>query len=292
MHYDKTVYRPPLEAYTLLLQVTSGCSHNSCTYCSMYNGVTFKMSPMEEILQDLEEARMTTPNIERIYLLNGDPFVLSFDKLKHIAELVNEYLPNCKTITMYASISSVKNKSVEELKELRKLGINQLYFGIETGHDEILSSINKGNTASEAIEQLNKLKEANMDFISIIMYGVGGKDKGEENAIKTAELLNSVSSLGIFLMNLNVLPNTPLFDEMQRGEFVEASEVEKLIELRKLIEKLEVKRDTFITSMHMSNYVPINGSLPQDKDKILKDLDEAIKAGQTGELQFEKRQIR
>ena len=192
MKYDEVIYRPPSEAYTLLLQVTSGCSHNKCTYCNMYKDVLFKTESLEQIEKDLIEAKKTHKNTEKIYLLNGDPFSLSADKLKDIAKLIHKHLPNCQTISMYASISNIENKTMEELKELRALGINDLYIGVETGFDESLKHINKGNTSKEAIEQLQRLNEASIEFISIIMYGVAGKGKGIANALATAKLLNSV----------------------------------------------------------------------------------------------------
>lgn len=289
MHYDEMIYRPPTEAYTLLLQITSGCSHNECSFCDMYRAVKFKPSPISEIIDDLEEAYIKYPDTERVYLLNGDPFVLSFEKLREIALLIRKYLPKCETITMYASIDSVKNKTVEQLKELRSLGINELYFGIETGHNETLASINKGNTAEDSLEQLKKLNEANMDFLSIIMYGVAGKGKGVENAVATAKLLNEVKTMAIGPMNLNVMAGTPLFEQVQRGEFTEADDLEKLIELKTLIENLDVKNNTFFTCMHISNLVSLNGYLPQDKETFLKSLNETIIGINIGKIKLNKK---
>ncbi|MFV0519086.1 MAG: radical SAM protein [Lachnospirales bacterium] len=289
MHYDEKIYRPPTEAYTLLLQVTSGCSHNKCIFCNMYEGVKFKVSPIEEIIQDLSEIKLKAPNTKRIYLLNGDPFSLSFEKLKEIAILIKEYLPLIEVITMYASINSVKNKSVEELRILRELGINELYFGIETGFDEALENINKGNSSFDAIEQLLKLNNAKMDFYSIIMYGVAGENLGVTNAICTANLLNKVKTLGIGLMNLSVMEGTKLYDRVQEGSFIEASDLEKVKEIRAFIQELEVKSETFLTCIHISNLLSLEGNLPYDKDKFLKQLDEAIKAIIEGKKELNKR---
>lgn len=181
--------------------MTSGCSHNKCSYCSIYKNIPFKIESLEQIEKDLIEAKKTHINTERIYLLNGDPFSLSADRLKS-----------------------------KELKELRALGINDLYIGVETGLDESLKRINKGNTSKEAKEELQRLNEASIDFISIIMYGVAGRGKGTENALANANLLNSVRSKAIALMNLTLIPDTDLYEEAKRGDFIEASEKEKLIE--------------------------------------------------------------
>lgn len=276
MKYDEVIYRPPSEAYTLLLQVTSGCSHNKCTYCNMYKDVQFKTESLEQIEKDLVEAKVSHKSTKKIYLLNGDPFSLNTNKLKSIAKLIHKHLPDCETISMYSSIKSIENKSIEELKELRALGIDDLYIGIETGRDESLEYINKGNISREAVEQLQKLNQASIDFISIIMYGIAGKNRGIENALATADLLNSVRSKAIALMNLTLIPDTDLYQEAIRGNFIEASEQEKLIEVRTLIENLDLKDETLFSSIHISNIEPINGILPRDKEIFIDRLNKVI----------------
>lgn len=242
----------------------------------MYKDVQFKVESLEQIEKDLIEAKKRHKNTERIYLLNGDPFALSTDKLKSIARLIHQYLPNCETISMYASIDNIKNKTIEELHELRALGINDLYIGIETGYDQALKHINKGNTAKEAAKQLQRLNEASIDFISIIMYGVAGQGKGIENALATAELLNSVRSKAIAVMNLTLIPGTTLYQETIKGDFVEASEQEKLIEVKTLIENLDLKDDTLFSSIHISNLQSLNGILPRDKQVFIDKLKKVI----------------
>lgn len=276
MKYDKNIYRPPSEAYTLLLQVTSGCSHNDCTYCSMYEDVQFKTETLEQIEKDLIEAKALHKDTERIYLLNGDPFSLSASRLKSIAGLIHKHLPKCKTISMYASIKNIENKTIEELKELRALGINDLYIGIESGNDRALKYMNKANTSSQAIEELQKLNRASIDFISIIMYGIAGKGKGVENALDTAKLLNSVRSKAIAVMNLTLIPGTDLFQEAMKGNFIEASQKEKLIEVKTLIENLHLKDETLFSSIHMSNIESLNGILPRDKEAFINRLNKVI----------------
>ena len=276
MKYDEMIYRPPSEAYTLLLQVTSGCSHNKCSYCNMYKGVQFKTETLEQIEKDLIEAKVAHKDTKRIYLLNGDPFALSADRLKSIAKLIHKHLPNCETISMYASIDNIKTKTSQELKELRALGINDLYIGVETGSDPALEHINKGNTSKEAARHLKRLNEASVDFISIIMYGVAGQGKGIENALATGELLNSVRSKAIAVMNLTLIPGTDLYEEYMRGDFIQASEQEKLIEVKTLIENLHLKDQTLFSSIHMSNIESLNGILPRDKETFIDRLSTVI----------------
>lgn len=276
MKYDNIIYRPPSEAYTLLLQVTSGCSHNKCSYCNMYKDVQFKTESLEQIEKDLIEAKKFHANTKKIYLLNGDPFALSANKLKLIAELIRKHLPHCETISMYSSIKNIQDKTTEDLKALKALGINDLYIGIETGHDESLRHINKGNTSQEAREQLQRLNNASIDFISIIMYGVAGQGKGVENALATAELLNSVRSKAIALMNLTLIPGTELYQEVIAGNFVEASQQEKLVEVKTLIENLNLKDQTLFSSIHMSNLESLNGILPRDQQSFIDRLNKVI----------------
>ena len=242
----------------------------------MYKDVQFKVESLQQIEKDLIEAKKYHKNTKRIYLLNGDPFSLSADKLKAIARLIHKHLPNCETISMYASIDNIKSKTKEELEALRALGINDLYIGVETGYDQALKHINKGNTAKEAANQLQRLNEASIDFISIIMYGVAGQGKGVENAIATAELLNSVQSKAIAVMNLTLIPTTTLYQESIKGDFVESSQQEKLIELKILIENLDLKDDTLFSSIHISNIESFNGILPRDKQVFIDKLNKVI----------------
>lgn len=278
MHYDEVIYRPPLEANTILLQVTSGCSHNKCTYCGMYKDVKFELASLEQIEADLKELSMIKTTITRIYLLNGDPFSLSAARLKEIALLIKKYLPKCKTISMYASISGIKTKTTQELEELKSLGINDLYFGIESGNDEILKKINKGTTAQESIEQLLRLNQVGISFFSIIMYGIAGKSQGIANAIDTAKLLNQVKSKGIFPMSLTLTPGTQMHNDYLKGNFEPATELERLVELKTFIEHLDLKTSTVFSGQHPTNTVPLSGILPRNKEDLIATLDDFIQS--------------
>lgn len=288
MHYDDFIYRPPTEEDTTLLQVTSGCSHNKCTYCNMYEGVSFKCSPIEDVEEDLKQIRDKEPYTKRLFLLNGDPFSLEFQKLKEIMLLIKKYLPYCETVTTYASVNSMKNKTVDELKELRRLGINHLYIGVETGHNEILKFIKKESTTEDAEEQLKKLNDAKIDFIAIVMYGIAGAGKGKENAKATATLMNKVKMAGIGPMNLNILRGTSLHKQVEKGEFREASDVEKLIELRTLVEELNQKEEMLFACIHMSNLLNLQGVLPTDRERFLTEINTLIESLENNEIYFEK----
>jgi radical SAM superfamily enzyme YgiQ (UPF0313 family) len=275
MHYEGTIYRPPVEANSLLLQVTVGCAHNKCTFCNMYKDVCFRMEKLEQIEEDLKEARRYYKKVERIFLVNGDAFVLKADYLKAIAIKIREYFPECNTITMYSSIQNIKSKTDEELKELRALGINDLYVGIESGSDEVVARINKGHTVQEAIEQLQRLNEANINHMALLMLGVAGKGKGIENAKATAEFLNVTKPKLIWVGTLAVFPGTKLQEEVEAGTFVEASEIENLIEEKTLIENIQLENVPFY-GVHPTNAIPVAGILPRDKEKMLEALEYGI----------------
>ena len=164
MHYTGQVYRHPIEANTPLLEVTAGCSHNKCSFCTMYRETPFKVSPYTHIEEDLIEMKQRYGDVSKIFLVNGEPFILSTDKLIVIGELINKYFPNIETITCYVSIKSLKNKTVNDLKKLKALGYNELHVGLESAYDPALVQMNKGFIQKEAYECLTKVKEAGMKW--------------------------------------------------------------------------------------------------------------------------------
>ena len=290
MHYTGTIYRPPAEAKTLLLQVTVGCSHDGCTFCSMYKDVPFRIEPIEQIEEDLQESRSVRPDAKRVYLVGGDPFVLSLERLKIIAQKIKEYLPQCETISMYARVTNIKTKTTEELKELRSLGINYLYIGIETGHDETLTRIHKGNTADEAVEQCKRLEDAGIAYHGIYLNGLAGHSKGEISAFETAKLFNQLRPKSIGITSLILIPGTDLYQQKLNGEFVEATEFERVQELKYFIEHLET--DTKVFANHVSMATPVIGKIPEDKPKMLKVLQDTIDDFDEDELRQYREQLK
>ena len=268
MHYTGTIYRPPFEARSLLLQVTTGCSHNRCSFCTMYRDEPFRVEPLEQIEEDLAEARQYVPNVTRVFLENGDPFALSADRLEQIAVMIHAYLPRVETIAMYASIKNVIGKSDEELRRLRNLGINELNIGVESGLDEALSYMNKGYTAAQAKYELNRLKSAGIDYGANIILGCAGPERRHENAAATAALLNETKPYLIFTGTIHSDPGCPLYEDMQSGRFVESTFGEYLDEEEELLERLDLT-DCYLFGLHPSNIVTMHGNLPEDKAAML-----------------------
>ena len=268
MHYTGTIYRPPFEARSLLLQVTIGCSHNKCSFCTMYRDEPFRVEPLDQIEGDLVEARQYVPNVTRVFLENGDPFALSADRLEQIAVMIHAYLPRVETIAMYASIKNVIGKSDEELRRLRNLGINELNIGVESGLDEALSYMNKGYTAAQAKYELNRMKSAGIDYGANIIIGCAGPERRHENAVATAALLNETKPYLIFTGTIHSDPGCPLYEDMQSGRFVESTFGEYLDEEEELLELLDLS-DCYLFGLHPSNIVTMHGNLPEDKAAML-----------------------
>ena len=250
MHYTGPVYRPPFEAKSLLLEVTAGCSHNSCAFCTMYRDVPFSVSPLEQVEADLCEAAKRVPYTTRVFLENGDPFVLSTDKLLKIAELIHKHLPRVETIAMYASVNNIKSKKQKELELLRAAGINELNIGVESGLDEALLRLNKGYTADEAVREFLRLKEAGMDYGANIILGAGGSGQYLENAQETAGLLNAMQPYLIFTGTIHADPGCPLYDDLASGRFTENTTEQYFAEEETLLELLTVQDCLYLGFIH------------------------------------------
>ena len=273
MHYTGPIFRPPWEANTPLLQVTVGCSHNKCKFCSMYKDVQFKVSPMKEIEEDLAEIRELYPNVERIYLLGADPFALSFEKLKAIIMKIKEYLPECNSISMFSRTSNLKNKTIDQLKELRSLGVTDLVTGPESGDDETLLMVNKKQTSSDIVEQCKKLEAARIKYTVTFLNGLAGSTRSKAHAIESAKTYNQIKPTFTGTGGLTLFPETDLYREAQQGKFDDLTELERIIELKTFLEHLNT--DTYILSHHTST-VYIEGKFPENKQTMLDKIQHAI----------------
>ena len=289
MHFSCGIVRPPYEANSCFLQVTSGCSHNSCRFCTFYKEAPFSVSPDSEIIEDLQEIKRTGIKIKRIFLQGADPFVLTFEKLKHIMELINTYLYKGISVGCYSRVDSLKNKTVEQLKELKNIGFDMIVFGIESGDDFVLEKMNKGYKSNDILEQLSKMDKAGMHYSVIFLYGLGGHNYGMKSAINTAEILNKLSPSRVLASGLSIFPDTPLMAEIKRGEFIEADETEKIKELKTFVSSLNIQ--TVLDATNVSNLAPVFGILPDDKDKILNILNAALDKYNEQYLRFQRKNM-
>ncbi len=290
MHYTGTIWRPPYEAASLLLEVTAGCTHHKCKFCTLYNDLPFKfkMSPIENVEDDLKEVKKALKgghcrHFKRVFLTGANPFVLSYNKLRTIAELIHTYLPSVKSIGSFARITDITLKTDKELTELYALGYDGLTIGIETGDDKALQFMNKGYTASDIVEQCRRLDTAGIHYSFFYLVSISGAGRGEIGAKLTAELCNQIHPTLIGANMLTIYPDSELYAEIQRGNWQEEGELEKYKEVRTLIENLQIP--TTFAAMGASNAYQFHGQLPRDRQKLLAFLDGIIENVSEEELQ-------
>lgn len=278
MHFSSNINRPPYEAQDAYLQVTSGCSHGSCNFCSFYKDARFKASPMEEVEADIKELAQYGARYNRIYLQGADPFILPYKKLKVIAELIYKHLPWVKSIGGYARVDNLKNKTVEQVRELKEIGYGGFYFGIESGDDFLLKRMNKGYTSDVIIEQMSKLGEAGMDFVGNFLGGLGGHGYGLSHARETARVSNIIKPTMIYASELTLFPDTPLMQEVNEGKYVEATEIERFEEMQEFLRCITIP--TVFKAEHVTIPTPIRGNLPQDRNRMIRELQQLIDRGE------------
>ncbi len=289
MHFSSEIVRPPFEARSRYLQVTTGCSHNNCKFCNYYKSLDFNISSAEELTEDLRELKEEGYSFKRIWLQSADPFVLSFEKLEEIALLIKEYLPFVQSIGSYARADNLKNKTTQQLTRLKELGYDSIVFGVESGDDNLLSKMNKGYTSKDVFQQLSKMDESGMDYTVIFLNGLGGHNYGLSHARKTAQLINKLHPKRVLVTSLTVFEDTPLMEDITNGKYIEADEKERIAELKTFIKVLEV--DTFIDAMNASNVVSFFGRLTDSKEDILKRLDDACEKYEEKDLRYKRENL-
>ncbi len=278
MHFTDTVYRNPYWPTFPLLQITQGCTHNSCKFCTMYKGVQFQLQPMEWIEEDLKEIAAVAPDARTIQLLCANPLVMTYDKLAPILEMINSYLPKMEYIYTQGRVSDLKNKTAEQLRSLKDLGMKEISLGVESGDDWTLDRINKGYHAEDILEQCHKLEEAGIDYWMTFLNGVAGREHSLDHAVNSAKIFSQCKPMVVGTGGLTLFPGTPLLEEAQRGEFQPLSEREMLIELKSFAENLTCNC-TFITHHTVSGTNLTGPDFLRRKDRIIAALDHEIKHG-------------
>ena len=274
MDYEGFIIRPPSEAYSLLLQVTTGCSHNKCTFCGTYRQKKFKIKPLEQIKKDLAEARHYE-DVQKVFLCDGDALIIPQPRLEEILELINQNLPDIERIGTYANAKSILRKSIEELKKLKALGLKMIYLGVETGNRELLKEIQKGVTYEQMVEAGRRVKEAGMTLSVTVLLGLGGIEKSIPHALDTAKILTDIDPDYVGALTVMFVPETELYEDYLAGRFVLPDTFGFIRELYLMIAK-SYFTDCYFTSNHASNYLSIKARLPREKEKILKMIDSVI----------------
>jgi len=267
MKYEGMIIRPPSEAYSLLLQVTVGCSHNLCTFCETYKGKKFRIKSMEEIREDILEAGRYR-NIQRVFLCDGDALIIPQAKLTEIIRMIKSEIKGVERISTYGNAKSALKKTPEELAELRELGLNMVYLGVETGSEALLRQIHKGVSVEQTIEAGRRIKKAGMVLSVTVILGLGGIERSREHALETAKVLTAIDPDYVGALTLMLIPGTPIYDEYKSGQLPQPDQFGYLRELSLIISHADFT-NCFFTANHASNYLPIRARLPQDKEHIV-----------------------
>lgn len=275
MRYEGAVYRPPSEAYSLIIQVTIGCSQNDCIFCNMYKEKRFRMRKLEEVLSDFAEAREKYRTVKKIFLADGDALICRMDYLEAILQFIKEHFPECTQVTAYGSPRSVLLKKQEELNKLRELGLSMIYMGLESGNAEVLKFMKKGATPDEMIEAAGKIHEAGIRLSATAISGLGGRKLWREHAQDTGKVLSKMKPEYVGLLTLMVEEDLPLADEIRQGNFELLTPYDILIETKELLKNIDCPGCIF-RSNHASNYVNLRGTLNEDREFMMGLLDEAI----------------
>lgn len=276
MTYDEPLFRPPSEADSYILQATLGCSWNACTYCAMYRDKRYRVRPLDQILGDIAEAGARFAEaVRHVFVADGDPLGMGLDHWEPILEALAAAFPRLRRVSTYATARNLLEKSPEELKRLRALGLSLLYIGPESGDDPTLRRIAKGATAADHIEAARKAREAGLEQSLIFLLGAGGRDRSEEHARASGRLATAMDPRFLSTLTLTVVPDTPLARLEARGAF-ELPDVQGLLmELRWFVAEAQPSQAIF-RSNHASNHLPIGGRLPRDREAILGAIDQAL----------------
>lgn len=279
MRYYGTVIRPPSEAESYILQVTYGCSHNQCSFCGTYRDKRFQVRPGEEVRQDIELAGRRFPGTRRVFLADGNALVLATRQLTTILDSLHAAFPDLQRVGVYANARDLLRKTPEELAALSRLGLRIVYLGLESGSDAVLSSINKGSSAAEMVAAVQHAQAAGLRVSVIALLGIGGPELSTEHAVQTGRVVSAMDPRYLSMLTLMLIPGTPLYEAHRQGRFGLMSPESLLRELRQVLANLEGLSGCIFRTNHASNYLPLAGTLPKDKQRLLATLDAALERG-------------
>lgn len=287
MRYHGAVIRPPSEATSLILQVTYGCSNNTCDFCGTYLDKPFAVRPPEEVAEDVRGLPAAAKErVQRVFLADGDALALSTRRLRDILDLLRAELPNLERVSSYANAKNLLAKEVDELRSLRERGLDLLYLGLESRDDQTLADIHKGMTVAEQIDGCRRAKAAGMQLSVTAILGLAGTSRSLEHGQATGEALSAIDPDYIGILTLMLVPGTGMHHKVARGEVVLPDRVGMLRELREIVAHLDVT-DCLFRSNHASNYLPVGGHLPRDKASMLTALDKVLQAPEAVQLRPE-----
>ena len=274
MQYQGKIYRPWMEANSVLFQTTLGCAHNRCTFCSMFDDKRFTVRDIQDVFDDIVQARRTYPSVKSVFLTDGNALAMKTDHLLSILDRVSQTFPECERISLYAGFNDFRRKSSAELIALRKAGLSKAYVGLESGDPVTLSRIKKGLTPTQAQEGMAKAKAAGIEILASVIFGLGSAERSAEHIAETVKLLNALQPEEIAPRARTIQPGTKLERQVESGEFVQVTRRRMLEEEKLLLENLDFK--TFYWGDHANSIVPARGPLPQSKATFLDRIDDAL----------------
>ena len=287
MRYIGSVYRPPSEAYSLIVQLTVGCSHNRCAFCSMYREKQFFVRAVEEVLADLAWCRRQYASIGRIFLADGDALIAPAEDLLRILEYIRTEIPECERVSCYASPKSVRRKTDAELRALRAANLQMVYMGLESGSDDILRRMRKGCSAAQIVEAAQRVRGAEMALSVTAISGLGGRAQWQEHAEATGAALSQIKAEYIGLLTLMVEPGTPAFQWVREGTLQLLSPQEVLAETYTLLAHTDSERSV-LRMNQASNYLSLRGTLNRDRKALL----DQLQSGMDGSVPLKREDYR
>jgi len=275
MHHEGTIIRPPSEADSVLLQVTTGCSHNKCTFCGVYKDKKFSIKDFSIVEEDLKYASVYCQDQSRIFLCDGDALIIPQDKLLILFDMINHYLPWINRIGTYANAKSLSFKTIDELKILKERGLRIIHMGLESGDNTTLQNIYKWGDAQSITEQCHKAQNAGINLFLTVILGIAGHERSEIHAIKTGEVLSDINPNYVGALSFMPIDGTALYNDIKNRSFTLLSPSEILMELRTMIVHTRMTGGYFYAN-HASNYLPLRIRFPRDKDDAIKTIDSAL----------------
>ncbi len=276
IRYEGSVYRPPSEAYSLIVQYTVGCSHNKCRFCTMFKEKKFHVRPLEDVLDDFRWARQRYSQVPRIFIADADALCLKTDKLMAVLTHIEENFPECERVTIYGRASNVLRKSPDELKLLREHGITMVYIGAESGNDEVLAACHKGETRAELIEAVRMIEESGMKASVTFINGLAGRENWEAHAIDTGTMITEMNASYVSLLTLLTSPDAPMHEDIEAGRLTLLTPEEVLAETHLMLENANPRKSCVFRSNHASNYLSLKGNIPEDNPRMLRQLETAM----------------
>ena len=276
MKYEGMIFRPPSEADSLILQVTVGCSYNRCTFCGAYQGKSFRVKSFEEVKEDIDEVSLQGPWIRRVFLADGDALIISQKELLRILDYLKVKLRGLERVGIYANAKDILRKGVDELKELKDLGVGIIYLGLESGNLEVLKRIKKNATIDQMVRAAKRVKESGILLSVTVILGIGGVENSQIHAEETGKVLSQMDPDYVGALSLMVVPGTPIEKEIETGKLILPTPFGLIQELEMMIQHGQFTR-CFFASNHASNYLPLRIQMPEEKEEALKRIREVLR---------------